>query len=119
MPISLGSRRWKFAKSCSGSGKRRRLLREESEKPDVNHSDIVNRALKIYHLGIISKTEYMTIVESDLKCRNQVAYDVRECHVTLPPPTPHVPCDPITLDALGNNKVRYSINITLLLLIFH
>jgi hypothetical protein len=104
MPISLGSRRWKFSKSCGGKGKRRRLLREE-EKPDVNHSDIVKRALKIYQLGIISKTEYMTIVESDLKCRNQVAHGVRDCHVTLPPATPQVPCDPITLEPLGDNKV--------------
>ena len=69
MPISLGSRRWKFRKSCGGSGKRRLSLRHENEKPDVNHGDIVNRASALYQLGQITKEEYVFFIDK-VSCVN-------------------------------------------------
>jgi len=99
MPISIGSKTWKFCKSCDSLSRKKNKYCQY-DIPEVNHKEIASRAFTIFKYGLISKEEYITIVEADLKCRGSP--DVIDSHFKKP-----LNLDPITLEELGDFKYTF------------
>lgn len=79
----------------------------KKETMEVNHKEVARRALHILKSGVISAEEYNTILEADLKMRNDLNMKKRK----IPPEQiarQGGGTDPITQDPLGCNVFAFT-----------